>query len=52
MSQKGDRRIRRELSRLRASRAEMARELLAELEASPFKYRFRIAMHLIFYRKK
>ena len=52
MSQRGDRRIRRELGRLRKERAEVCRELLAELDAAPFKYRFRFAMKLLFHRKK
>ena len=52
MSQRGDRRVRRELGRLRKERAEICRELLAELENAPFKYRFRFAMKLLFHRKK
>ena len=52
MSHKGCRQIRRGFSRLRKNRAEVAKDLIEELEKAPIKYRFLFAMKLIFHRKR
>ena len=56
MSGKSSRQIRKEANALRTSltqeRKDTARDLIAELEASAFKYRFQFAMKLMFHRKK
>ena len=52
MSNKSARQIRKGLNALRQERKDTARDLIAELENAPFKYRFRFAMKLLFHRKK
>ena len=51
MSGKSARQIRKGFNALQQSRKDTARDLIAELEAAPFKYRFRFAMKLLFGRK-
>ena len=48
MSNKSARQIRKGLNALRQERKDTARDLIAELENAPFKYRFRFAMKLLF----
>lgn len=52
MSGRSTRQIRKEINALQQNRKDMARDLIAELEAAPFKYRFRFAMKLLFHRRK
>ncbi len=52
MSNRYARQIRKDLNALRQERKDTARDLIAELENAPFKYRFRFAIKLLFHRKK
>lgn len=52
MSGKYERQIRKNFNALQQSRKDTARDLIAELEAEPFKFRFLFAMKLIFRRRK
>lgn len=52
MSGKSARQIRKGFNALQQDRKDTARDLIAELEAAPFKFRFLFAMKLIFRRRK
>ena len=52
MSERGCRQVRKEFNALKKSRAEVARDLIEELEKAPFRFRFRFAIKLLFHRKK
>lgn len=51
MSGKNDRKVRKAVNQLKQERKDTANDLVIELMNSPFKYRFRFAMALIFHRK-
>ena len=52
MNGKTSQQIRKGFKALQQSRKDTARDLITELEAAPFYYRFRFAMKLLFGRKK
>ena len=52
MSEKVARQVRKEMNALRKNKENVANDIILELLNSTFKYRFKFAMKLLFYKRK